>query len=59
MKKAIIPVMALLVLFTETLVMTAPAIRFPFTKYGSFTFGSEFPGEVLATDDRVLFGTNL
>lgn len=50
-------VMALLVLCTVPSVMTAPATRFPFTGYGSFTFGSEFPGEVSSTDDGVLFGT--
>ena len=53
MKKIIIPVIALLVLFTVTPVMTAPATKISFTGWGSFGFGNVSPGEVWITDDGV------
>ena len=44
MKKVLIPVMALLVLFVVTPVMAAPATKIPFTAEASSVFGNISPG---------------
>lgn len=53
MKKVLIPVMALLVLFVVTPVMAAPATKIPFTAEASFGFGNVSPGEEWETEDGI------
>ena len=53
MKKVLIPVMALLVLFAVTSVMAAPATKIPFTGEASFGFGNVSPGEDWTTEDGI------
>ena len=53
MKKVMIPVIALLVLFAVTPVMAEPATKIPFTGWGTFVFGNVSPGEEWTTEDGV------
>ena len=53
MKKVLIPVMALLVLFAVAPVMAAPATKTPFTAEASFLFGNVSPGTEWTTDDGI------
>ena len=53
MKKALIPVMALLVLFVVTPVMAAPAAKIPFTSEVSLGFGSVSFGKEWTTEDGI------
>jgi len=53
MKKVLIPVMVLLVLFVVTPVMAAPATKTTFTSEASFGFGNVSPGEDWTTEDGI------
>ena len=53
MKKVLIPVIALLVLFAVTPVMAAPATKTPFTAEASIVGGNISPGIEWTTDDGI------
>ena len=53
MKKVLIPVIALLVLFAVAPVIAAPATKTPFTAETSFIPGNISPGEVWITKDGI------
>jgi len=53
MKKVLIPVIALLVLFAVTPVMAAPATKIPFTAEASLGFGNVSLGKEWTTDDGI------
>jgi hypothetical protein len=53
MKKVMIPVLALLVLFAVTSMMAEPATKISFTGSASFRFGNVSPGEEWTTNDGV------
>ncbi len=53
MKKVMIPIIALLVLFAVTPVMAEPATKIPFTGWATIGFGNVSPGEEWTTEDGV------